>query len=149
MIYAYDLDGTLVDSEPLVRKAYELAGAKPPEDFFGKPFYEWSNDWEMHARKQSIYIDLIERRGIEELPLAKLARYTGGHIVTGAHIDAVVAITKILNLQHLLHHTSLTVQRKADVLNRISTDGGIMFEDSLETAKKLKELTKWTILHVV
>jgi hypothetical protein len=149
MIYAYDLDGTLVDSEPLVRRAYELAGANPPIDFFGKPFHEWSSDWQMHARKQRIYIDLIAKQGITALPLTALARITGGHIVTGASIDAVETIVQALDLRHLHCHTSLSVERKAVILNYISGEGGIMFEDSLLAVQKLKELTKWTILHVV
>jgi len=148
MIYAYDLDGTLVDSEPLIRKSYELAGATPPADFFGKPFQDWSRDWEMHKRKHTIYIDMIARRGITALPLAELARRTGGHVVTGASYEAVVEIGKRLNLQNLVYHVGLSTSDKARVLNNLG-ETGIMFEDLLPVAEKLKELTKWTILHVI
>lgn len=164
MYYTFDLDGTLVDSKELVVASYKAIGVTPPKDFFGKSWKEWlkGNDThtaeELHRAKNDYYIALIPRH-LKPLPLLKLykslMRYdTVGLtyapvIITGASLDATKAVLENLGLSNVAYnvHTEMSVEDKIRWM--IGRCPGIMFEDSIEAAEKMKRETRWTICYTL
>jgi phosphoglycolate phosphatase-like HAD superfamily hydrolase len=153
MQYAFDLDGTLVDTRKVIRDAYTHAGHPPPEDFFGKTFAEWFKGdaieaQRVHSLKQQYYME--HAKEVRPLPLMSLftALAIGGRaprIFTGASYNA---------LQILAYHfpiiaqvewlCSLTLEAKIRTMNE-SNVPGIMFEDNAAAAVLMRASTEWTI----
>lgn len=52
MLYAFDLDGVLVDTQEANRRAYLSIGTTPPPDFHQRPWQEWT-DAATHDRKNT------------------------------------------------------------------------------------------------
>lgn len=67
----FDLDGTLVDTRPLVVEAYRRAGVIMPDDAWGKTAEEWLPqctrfNWRhVHDRKQQFYAELLADTNFE------------------------------------------------------------------------------------
>lgn len=77
--------------------------------------------------------------------MVELFEQVGGIIITGASDDAATLVLNRLNLARMPERlfTGLNTEGKADILNRYG--GGIVFEDSINVAKYLKENTTWTV----
>jgi hypothetical protein len=151
MLFVYDLDGTLVDSGRAVLEAYRAAGLEPPQDFWGKPFSAWSDDWRAHDRKNELYPEMLQKYG-KRLPCADLMEITGGHILTGASREATLYALQFLNLSSAclgIYHGCDDAEkfRRLEQLRRFGE--GIYVDDDFRFCRRVKEMTEWTVLHVL
>lgn len=98
--YVFDLDGTLFDTEQLVRRAYLAAGVNMPDDAWGKPAREWLPAlkgplWpNYHVRKNEIYNRMLIESPPQRTTAARamVDLSTGGcetYLLTGASRPAV------------------------------------------------------------
>jgi len=152
--YAFDLDGTLLDTKDAVRQAYVDAGVSPPLDFFGKPFVEWFKGTEEEAKalrkaKAAAYRTRIYEGMVTALPLLSLYRHLAATdrqpiILTGASYESVYLLAEKFRLQVGTILAGCGVKDKASFLNQYDT-AGIMFEDNVESSKYLRAATGWTI----
>ncbi len=151
MFYAFDLDGTLVDSHDAVLAAYRHVGVEPPPNFFSLPWREWLHDEKKHDQKNEVYIDQFLIL-VKPLPLLLLYHSIGDTqnqriIMTGASRDAALAIADRFGLDHKTMHYEMSVDVKIRRMNTMYT--GIMFEDQQEAATKMRKETQWTICHTL
>lgn len=148
MLYAFDLDGTLIDSHDTVLESYMDVGVTPPPDFFTRSWHEWLKDPELHRRKNALYLQKIPL--IKPLPLMELFKLLGkdASIMTGASREACAAIAKHFNLNLRQIHWELSVDSKIWVMNRALIPG-IMFEDQRVAAERMRRETCWTVCHTM
>lgn len=150
MQYAYDLDGTLVETREAVLAAYRAVGVEPPLDFFGKTWREWLDDPTLHAAKNEEYLKIIRTTDlVRATQIVSLFLITGGFIITGASRKAATAVLDHIGLRPQKFYYELSMKDKAEVLNFHNGDQGIVFEDSEKVASYLKENTSWTVCHVL
>jgi len=147
VLYVFDLDGTLIDSGRAVLAAYRAAGLEPPPDFWGKPFNAWSDDWRAHDKKNKLYPEMLKKFG-KRLPCADLMEITGGHILTGASRDATLYALQFLNLHVEGIHTDCDDAEKLRQLGQ-QEEPGIYFDDDYRFCQRVRELTKWQVVHVL
>lgn len=158
MRYAFDLDGTLVDSREAILSAYHLAGANPPPNFFMLSRDQWlvgPSAEEVHKAKNKIYIKSIPTM-VRRLPLMDLYEALCWEerveitILTGASREAARAVMKAHSRKPYYKNDmicGITVSEKIAWMN--DGDIGIMFEDQEEAAKRMKKETQWTICHTL
>lgn len=150
MRYAFDLDGTLVDSKLAVHQAYVDVGVLPPEDFFTRPWFTWLNDKALHDAKNEKYLELIPSL-VKPLPLMRLFKQLTGKadvsILTGASRIAAQAIVDHFQLLPDLMLCGMDMKAKISVM--VEWRYGIMFEDNLSHAKNMRKETKWTVCHTL
>lgn len=151
MLYAFDLDGTLVDTRQAVLRAYMDVGVTPPDDFFVRPWHTWLTSYEnnqaKHDAKNARYRELMHL--VRPMPLLELFRELSRHnkvVLTGASKDAVHTIYTHFDIKCSKTLWGLTVDQKIGYMNSFG-DRGIMFEDQLQAADKMRKETKWTICH--
>lgn len=156
MHYAFDLDGTLIDTKHVLRSAYEEAGVSPPADFFGKPFFAWFKGTkeeadEVRRRKHDAYRRSVVAGHVISLPLMHLYKRltsvgASTSIVTGASPASVQLIAGYLGLSpNTRMLTGCTMEDKAKYLSMVG-ELGIMFEDDRVVADYLRSnTTGWTI----
>lgn len=162
----FDLDGTLVDTETLVRRAYELVGVTMPDDAWGMAASQWlvaacdgdeERARELHELKNTAYRTLLHAHGIERLPAASLAlelnskrhkdRFSVG-ILTGASYDAAFAVRRAARLQQLpFISVGASFELKASMLRDLAPTG-VFFDDNLECCETVLAQTDWTVLHI-
>lgn len=142
MQYAFDLDGTLAHTRDAVLAAYRAVGVEPPEDFFGKTWREWLHDPVKHHQKNEVYLKMMNK--VQPTSIVDLFEQVGGIIVTGASAAAAYAVLQRLDMAREPERvfTELNTKQKAECLN--GRGFGIVFEDSPDVAKYLKENTSWT-----
>lgn len=149
MHYAFDLDGTLVDTKYALLEAYRAAGVEPPNDFFGKPFSEWYKRADadiVHYNKNKAYMSLLNL--VNPLPLMELYKTLNyPPILTGASHSATTMILKHFQLCPEVVHTEMSVSKKIRLM--LAYESGIMFEDNQEAAQRMRMETKWTICHTL
>lgn len=147
MQFAYDLDGTLVDSREAVVQAYRRAGLEPPPDFWGRTAKEWNCPAEVHRRKNALYPDTLARFG-RRLPLADLYDLTGGVVLTGASYEAALAAMWFLGMTVRLDRVfaSCTLEVKLETLRRLGGPG-LYFDDDPTTCARVREIPGWQALH--
>ncbi len=147
MFYAFDLDGTLVDSRATVLQAYRLVGVEPPPDFFYRPWKEWLHDEEKHQQKNAVYLGMLKH--VKPLPLMSLYHtlICPRLIMTGASKLAAMAIATKFSLDQRSLIYELSVEDKIRRMNAMRS--GIMFEDQLDAATKMRKETQWTICHTM
>jgi hypothetical protein len=150
MQFAYDLDGTLLDTEAAVRKAYELAGLIPPPNFFGRPVKEWLKttpaNIELHKLKNKFYMEETWKM-VEPLPALEIFDRCRGVILTGASQAAARFLCEKFHIKHTKLLTGLSVQNKITWMNQ-EEDAGIYMDDDLTAIQAIARNTRWTILTV-
>lgn len=92
MLFAFDLDGTLIDNEQAVRIAYARAGVTMPERAWGSPVGAWCTP-EQHQMKQRIYFECLQEHAKPGPALAlwnflMLRSYDSVAILTGASFES-------------------------------------------------------------
>lgn len=150
MIYAFDLDGTLVDSHDLILQSYRDVGVEPPSDFFGKSWHEWLTDDAKHEAKNRRYLQLIPK--LRTMPLfelfATLVDKTDSEVwvLTGASAAAYHAISNELVFGPTVRaQAEMTIDTKIGLMSK--NGPGIMFEDDIRAAERMRKETKWTVYH--
>jgi hypothetical protein len=149
VLYAFDLDGTLIDSREAVLTAYRAVGVEPPPDFFGKSWREWLLDPVKHKAKNAVYLKMIEEGLVKELPLLELYRtldrYEHAYILTGASLEAGAAIVKRWGFAQDRTYFGLSLDNKLQWMQFYRQ--GIMFEDNEFAVRRMRKETRWTICH--
>lgn len=67
----FDLDGVLIDTQELIRKAYRKAGANPPPDFFSLGHHDWIPEeirYDVHVKKNREYLRRLRAGDYRVLP---------------------------------------------------------------------------------
>lgn len=103
-MYAFDVDGVLIDSKSLVARCYEQVGVTMPEGAWGKPWHEWLDDGRKHERKTNLYVEAIEDGEATWLDGRDIVAYylrKGSPVcfVTGASLRAFSAIYRASGLR--------------------------------------------------
>jgi phosphoglycolate phosphatase-like HAD superfamily hydrolase len=96
-VIVFDLDGCLIDSENMIRRAYREAGVRAPADFLSLGHHDWiaPGDRErVHARKNAAYLRLLAAGPVRWLPAYTAAQYLSCQgntlaLLTGAPEEAV------------------------------------------------------------
>lgn len=147
MIYAFDLDGTLVDSRDANLAAYRMIGVEPPEDFNVRPWGEWTTK-AIHDAK-NIMFEQFAADHIHALPLMELARECGGHVLSMCSRPCMAMIRRLVdfgpNIDNVVH--SMSIMDKVDYLSDLGT--GIYWDDSAKACEIIsRHLRGWQICHV-
>lgn len=116
---SFDIDNTLLYTKPLVRDCYESAGLSFTDDewnnVWGRPWADWLPElagddlkaYEIHTRKNRMYVDLLETSHVAilgRMPAARLAAelidrvYCEVTFITSASSIAARAVLDYLNL---------------------------------------------------
>lgn len=133
MLFAFDLDGTLIDNLRAVRYAYDMAGVKMPLNAWGAPFNFSLCTPKQHDEKNLHYPDAL-RRYARPGPALPLWHALGGDsvVITGASETGARAALAFLGLvvpeSHL--YTGLTTAKKIDLLRRWHAESGAVYVDS-------------------
>lgn len=105
----FDIDGVLIDSKKLVRRAYELAGVSMPDHAWGLPWQDWLPELvakddirRVRVLKQQMYLKLL-RSHVPRLPAADVASALemenhAVKYVTGASADIAPYVLGALHL---------------------------------------------------
>lgn len=114
-VWAFDIDGVLVDTRALVFEAYEEAGCPMPPDKFGVLWSKWMPEAcgsyeaavRIHDLKTDIYLDKVAAGQVKCLPGADMARALrqAGHrvfAVTSASLDAALTSLDAAGLERNL-----------------------------------------------
>jgi len=150
MLFAYDLDGTLVDNKAAVELAYRLAGANPPEGFFGKPWHTWLDNDLIHRAKTDIYLtddavgNMIRRRW-----LCKLYDAKPGPILTGASpVSGAFTLYKAsLEVKGPIYYGQ-SREAKLALLQKLGMVGVWFDDDPLMCEMVKRELSGWQAVQV-
>jgi hypothetical protein len=140
MTYAFDLDGTLIDTKEAVVQAYRIAGVEMPEDAWGKPWHEWLKDETIHHKKNEVYPDMLKQFA-SVLPLFTIALRLNAPVITGASNEAVIAIQSVFGSLNIVGIQCSRLE-KILWLNR-QRERGCYVDDDDATLLLVKEFTTW------
>lgn len=140
---AFDLDGTLVDTEVATRKAYRWAGVKMPRGAWGKPWREWLNDPEAHAHKQRVYPIALKAHA-RALPLLQVAVRLNAPVLTGASYDTVAAILETFHVRLDVRLIGATAEDKLAWLS--VNPRGTYVDDDARFRERVEEETPWSAI---
>lgn len=88
MLFVFDLDGVLLDTNEMIKDSYRQAGALPPDDVLGSEGTGWleaqfgvTEAQNIRARKSQLYLDSIAQQIPDILPPFIVAQwlYASGH----------------------------------------------------------------------
>jgi len=122
--FIFDMDGTIVDSQAAVRKAYKKAGLVMPDDAWGKTAAEWDCPPDIHRMKERLYLAVLRSTGMR-LHAADFLATVHGSVLTGASLAAVDAVQKFLRHKFPVvgaacdHDTKIMMLRKAAQESRV------------------------------
>lgn len=171
MIIVFDVDGVLVDTRELVRRAYAEVGVIQPDYAWHQPWYNWLPGLaggyalakEVHTNKNIAYINLISVLGVPELPAATLVKswpiLTNVLAMSSGSEFAVYAVLRAVGLHKMqVLGTGLSEEAKNDVLCQV-VEPGVYIDDSefepaapgwrtvrytAQTAEELEKEILWT-----
>lgn len=147
-LLAFDIDGTLFDTQHAVQRAYECAGAPMDKWQWGRPATEWLLDAEgnfledVHRAKNYFYAYEVEK--LCPLPAFWLFRRQGGLILTGASQEAAEAILRYWNLNPVILTAGATLKQKISCLQQYPA--GIYYDDDDDAARHIEEETRWKVV---
>ena len=143
--YAFDLDGTIFDTRPLVEKAYAEVGVQLPETAWGRTWQEWlvphcGGDHAyaalLHGHKAVVYDQLLHDADLELSSAGQLlvelvaAGDLSVTIMTGASVGAASRLVQMIGAPvHVL--PGMRVRDKAMRLLRLRLGGlrGVAYVD--------------------
>ena len=68
-MFVFDMDGTLIDSEHIIRESYREAGVEPPDDFMSLGHHSWlDGSANIHGRKNQAYLRRLREHPARLLP---------------------------------------------------------------------------------
>jgi len=143
MLYAYDLDGVLVDTEHANREAYLTLGIIPPKDFHQKHWSTWVSEKD-HDRKNKILP--MRKNLIKALPILEFALVHPGPVYTMCSKPAFDLIIKVI--PEILGMTVWFVSQE-ERLNALRNDAPITyFDDNPEFCKLAAQINGVTVCQV-
>ena len=150
MLYVFDLDGTLIESEYAVAAAYRHAGITMPPGAWGKPVGTWCTPAQ-HAEKQRAYPEMLRRYATEGRALPLWHSVPAAHrcVVTGASMSSAIASMEFLGLDpHELAVFGADHLAKAEFIRtQMTGDLLVLYVDTdYAVAKKLWEQTRCAIV---
>ncbi len=141
--YAFDLDGTLIDSHAAVKESYRLAGATLPSNAFELRWQEWCSP-EIHAAKSKLYPSVLKTHA-KLMPLMQYVVQCNLPVLTGASPEAVAAIESAFSLKLNVVATRLLAIDKAKLLTQISGYGTFV-DDTPEVRDVIQRMTSWRVI---
>lgn len=147
-LYIFDLDGVLIDNKKAISSAYLKAGALMPTTAWGLPWQEWTTE-EIHDKKNLYYRNYLKEHG-RILPLAFLAASVNSGILTMASLEAVNIAKEFLNIDIPVLGSSVTIEKKIEIINNLKKEWFIMyFDDNLSLAKLISDATGVSVVGVI
>jgi hypothetical protein len=139
----FDFDGTLYDTEPLIREAYAVAGADPGDvDVMRQSYREWlvprvgaARAEEIHRLKDSIYAAFVGERATPICGYVRTAQSLDqcGHLVgilSGAPLVAAPAIRHMLHPSPFrLFRLGLNLEQKIEIMQALGPNGVYVDDD--------------------
>ena len=145
MTYVFDLDGTLVDTRLAVEKAYAYAGVVMPEFAWGRPWYEWLDDAQVHAVKTRVYPQFVKQFATP-MPLFEHALRLNALVITGASVSAVLAIQQAFAPTLRVALTGASLAEKIEFLNFMPGPlTGIYVDDNAQARCDIARETRWQV----
>lgn len=144
MEWVFDLDGTLIDSQEAVRRAYEAAGVRMPPEAWGKPWREWLGDEAAHRRKEALYPEFL-RQYARPKALYRTAQRLRAPVLTGASGAAAKAVQEAFGPLSVAL-AGATAEAKGRWLAARAA-GGFYVDDLLHDDPRLRrQATQWSLL---
>jgi beta-phosphoglucomutase-like phosphatase (HAD superfamily) len=149
MHVVFDLDGTVLDTEPIVRDAYRLAGAQPPDNILAYEGVDWltaqvgnlANVTKL--RKNRRYLEIL-RNPHTDVAALKTSAYdlacelrAEGHVLvllTGAPRDTIATIHQRLALYRpdgpfTVARDRIRTPAKMTMIRQLNRDAGVYVDD--------------------
>ena len=143
MLYAYDLDGVLVDTEQANREAYLTLGIIPPKNFHQRHWTTWVSGKD-HDRKNKILP--MRKNLIKALPMLKFALAHPGPVYTMCSHPAFDLIMDVVPDMRYMTTWFVTQEER---LNALKNDAPITyFDDNPEFCKLAAQTEGITVCQV-
>lgn len=156
-LWAFDLDGTLLNTAELNRQAYETVGVKIPVSAIGLSWTEWLPEYcggnyeiaaTLHRQKTSIYLrHLIETDLVGmELPGLEVARElyadnpTRVRILTAAAMLSTRRLMNRFGMDTAEYRTELQYRERMRILSSWRTTATVHYlDDNIKTIRQLND----------
>lgn len=155
-IWAFDLDGTLIDTAEINRQAYETVGVKMPAGAAGLSWTEWLPEYcngnqeiagVLHREKMHIYLRRLIETDLKgmTLPTLDIAQElyadnpTRVKVVTAASQLSTRRLLNRFGLDTIEYHTELTYEKRLALLRGWAMFADVVYvDDSPRTLIKLR-----------
>lgn len=146
---SFDVDGTLISTQELNRRAYAEVGVRVPDHAWGERWQDWLTNVVgdygtavvLHARKTFIYADMVRDCDVStiELPAGRVARELSHglhgdvavHLLTGGAQHSTEQVLRRLDIHAVAVHTNL--DHVARVARLAQLPPGTLYVDNLAT----------------
>jgi len=149
MLYVFDLDGTLIESERAVRAGYMAAGVTMPPDAWGKPVGAWCTPAQ-HTEKQRVYREMLHLHATpgRAVPLWHSLPHASRCVATGASMSSAIAAMEFLGLDpHELAVFGADHLAKVEFIRAQMSDTPVLYVDTDYTvAKTVQEQARCAIV---
>ncbi|MBB5159609.1 hypothetical protein [Saccharopolyspora phatthalungensis] len=159
----FDVDGVLIDTFEIVRRAYAEVGVDLHDQRWGVAWQTWlpeycDNDLDrarvLHDQKTEAHLDLLTRTTVNTLAGAQVADslHSRGWTVkflTAGTRQVVHQTFHAVNPSWLgrLAGTDLTSAGKRQMLGEISAGGGVYVDDNRDLGVAITEDSAWNLVH--
>lgn len=155
-IWAFDLDGTLLNTAELNRQAYATVGVKIPDSAYGRPWTDWLPEYcsgnieiaaILHRQKTSIYLRRLIESDLHgmELPALDVARElhadnpTRVKILTAAALLSTRRVLNRLGFADIEYHAELQYEARRRHLSTWAVHNAVTYvDDNPKTLLKLR-----------
>lgn len=154
--WAFDLDGTLIDTMEINRQAYETVGVKMPASAAGLSWLEWLPEYcggnyeiaaALHRQKGSIYLRRLIETDLEgmRLPALEIAQElyadnpTRVKLVTAASLLTTRRLINRFQFDTIEYHAELVYRERMTLLRNWAMFADVVYlDDSPKTVEKLR-----------
>jgi beta-phosphoglucomutase-like phosphatase (HAD superfamily) len=140
MLYVFDLDGTLIDSEKAVRESYKAIGVSMPVSAWGQPAGTWATQAQRNA-KNECYRFMLKRYG-QMLPLYEQVSIARAIVITAASLRATQVVQALYGPLNVML-TGATMSDKIRYLRTLAWSG-IYVDDNPHARTRVNEETGWS-----
>lgn len=162
-VVVFDIDGVLVDTREIVRRAYAEVGIELPDQLWGSTWRTWLPErcggdllraQAVHDQKTQSHLDLLSRSRVTTLAGAEAARalHSCGWTVKFITSGTREVVQRTLDsadpsLSGFLAGTDLDSMGKRRALDGISPAGGVYVDDNYDLGVKVTEGSTWKLVH--
>lgn len=162
-VVVFDVDGVLVDTREIVRRAYAEVGIELPDRLWGSTWRTWLPELcggdplraqAVHDQKTRSHLDLLGTSRVATLAGADAARelHSRGWIVKFITSSTREVVRRTLDsadpsLSGFLAGTDLDSTGKRRALDAISPAGGVYVDDNHGLGVKVTEGSTWKLVH--